>query len=519
MKRLFVPSRALLALLSLKCWLCGVVFAGELERPWNGEDKKDRNLDVIDTITVDPPSASEMVPDPNDLREQVAVELDVHLTVQSSGTTEVLPNDGGRIWRVQVTSTGALFLSFSFNAFNLKDGMEMRFYAPGERDSSKVITREYNNDLKTYGSPVVCGDTAIIELFMPDTGNPAFNVDTVSYGFEDFLNCAGSQARSLSHRELQSYPCLIDIECADTYESPDNKMIMGSWADQAEAVARTFDGTYLCSGAMIGDCTKHYFLTANHCTWSKGTANKLRFYWNLQCQQCANTGTGTGTYCDNPPDETTGGAHLLFTKNVNSGTDVTLLEIKNGNDIPSYVYYAGYDATNPSSPYAYGTYIHHPGISGPDVKKITQKQETINAVGNYWRCNVVDQSLFLGDSAGGSSGCPLFNPDRRIIGQLYGGAGNTCGTSGYDDFGRLDISWTLGLDQYLGPNNVVDGTYCTPTPTSPSPSATPVPPTDAPTVEPTTSAPSQGCLNKGELCSVDGDCCGNKCRGSPKKCK
>ena len=47
----------------------------------------------------------------------------------------------------------------------------------------------------------------------------------------------------------------------------------------------------------------------------------------------------------------------------------------------------------------------------------------------------------------GSSGSPLFDQNGRIIGQLYGGSAACQGTSanGYDYYGRLGVSWGLGI--------------------------------------------------------------------------
>ena len=49
-----------------------------------------------------------------------------------------------------------------------------------------------------------------------------------------------------------------------------------------------------------------------------------------------------------------------------------------------------------------------------------------------------------GASEGGSSGSPLFDPDGRIIGQLYGGSSECTGLSdngASDIYGRVDKSW------------------------------------------------------------------------------
>ena len=64
----------------------------------------------------------------------------------------------------------------------------------------------------------------------------------------------------------------------------------------------------------------------------------------------------------------------------------------------------------------------------------------------------------------GSSGSPLFDQNHRIVGQLYGGLAACSGNVNnglYDNYGRFDVSWDLGLSEYLDPSNsgtlVLDG--------------------------------------------------------------
>ena len=64
----------------------------------------------------------------------------------------------------------------------------------------------------------------------------------------------------------------------------------------------------------------------------------------------------------------------------------------------------------------------------------------------------------------GSSGSPLFDQNHRIIGQLYGGAAACSGSvnnGAYDFYGRFNVSWGLGVSEYLDPSNsgtlVLDG--------------------------------------------------------------
>ena len=48
-----------------------------------------------------------------------------------------------------------------------------------------------------------------------------------------------------------------------------------------------------------------------------------------------------------------------------------------------------------------------------------------------------------GGTAGGSSGSPIFDNNKRIVGQLTGGSGAECG-GGTDYYGKFSKSWSNG---------------------------------------------------------------------------
>jgi PKD repeat protein len=114
-----------------------------------------------------------------------------------------------------------------------------------------------------------------------------------------------------------------------------------------------------------------------------------------------------------------------------------------------------------------GMGIHHP--SG-DIKKICLDSNALSAAtwssAQCWRVANWD----LGVTEPGSSGSPLFDRNKRVVGQLYGGSAACSGTNDNnqpDYYGRFSVSWTGGgtnstrLSNWLDPTNtgatVVDG--------------------------------------------------------------
>jgi hypothetical protein len=163
-----------------------------------------------------------------------------------------------------------------------------------------------------------------------------------------------------------------------------------------------------------------------------------------------------------------------------SGSDFILLEASDAT-IPGsyYPYWAGWDATGAGS--TGGVCIHHPA---GDLKKIsTYTGTTANSfwggpMGTHWRVTWAATANGHGVTEGGSSGSPLFNSSKRVIGTLTGGG--SCCTSGgcgpgtgpgmSDYYGKVSYHWqsnpgpaSMRLKNFLDPQSTgtlsMDGSY------------------------------------------------------------
>ena len=145
----------------------------------------------------------------------------------------------------------------------------------------------------------------------------------------------------------------------------------------------------------------------------------------------------------------------------NSSTDYLLLQLSAAPPDDYNVYYSGWDATG-DVPLGSVTAIHHP--SG-DVKKISFEDDPISVSGYYekdvpargnthWKVNDWDS----GTTEGGSSGSPLFDSNKRIIGQLHGGDA-ACNINEPDWYGRFNITFPE-ISTWLAPDGstqLIDG--------------------------------------------------------------
>ncbi|HEV2853197.1 MAG TPA: trypsin-like peptidase domain-containing protein [Thermoanaerobaculia bacterium] len=415
---------------------------------------------------------------------RVAEPVPAGYSLDRDGTWETLA-DGGRLWRLRVTSPGAVFLSFTLAGLSLPPGAELRFSSVNRDFVAGPYTDAIHNPYRRFGSPAVPGDSAVIEVRVPAGAafEPSLTVESVSHGYRDFQGFA-----RVPYRDGRDGPvavtaalgdCEVDVNCPEG----------SAWQADKRAVARTYDGRFLCSGSLVNnarqDC-KNYFLTANHCVSRDSTAASMVFYWNYENSSCGGGGASTS--------RTSTGAALRATS---TGSDFTLLELNAAPNSAFNVYYAGFNrsATPPSSAVA----IHHPTGA---AKKISFENDPVADGGNFtggwggthWRITGWD----VGTTEGGSSGCPLFNPSHQVIGQLHGGTADCDG--GWDEFGKLASSWDLGLASWLDP----DGTGAV---------------SVGGKERSTCPGGGGGCLSKGAVCKTNSQCCSHTCRKKTKTCK
>jgi hypothetical protein len=416
---------------------------------------------------------------------RVAEALPVRLTFANDGTRETLP-DGGTLWRLRVSSPGAIFLSFNLRDVALPPGAEMRFYSVERAYQDGPYTAAINNADRVFTSPAIPGDSAMIEVYLPASVpfQPTLSVASISHGYRDFNRFARVPFRNGLRPSLESATgalgaCEVDVNCSSG----------SAWQADKRAVARTYDGRYLCTGALINnarqDC-KNYFLTANHCVSRSQTASGMVFYWNYENSTCGGNNASAG--------QTTTGSTLRAT---NSSSDFTLLELTSTPPAAFNVYYGGFNraATAPSS----GVAIHHPTGA---AKKISFENNALQDGGGFsggwggthWRVTGWD----VGTTEGGSSGCPLFNSSHQIVGQLHGGTADCSG--GWDEFGKLASSWGGGLSSWLDP----DATGLT----------------SIGGKESSTCGGGGGptCLAAGNACTSNSQCCSGSCAKKTKTC-
>ena len=377
-------------------------------------------------------------------------------------------DDEGRLWSLRFNSNGAVSLNFVFDNFSLPDGAYLNIVNSDETIVYGPVTSDNIPKDKYFLTDVIPDSSVTIYLWEPSSqiGKSILTIKKVVHGYQ---NCYiindeyGNPGNSAS--------CNIPVENEfPNYENESN----------AVALIMLEDGTSLCSGSLILSTDmsfKPYLLTAFHCV---NTELYPSYYPN--------------PYANEPTDMVASSAEKAnvnhwaikfgFREQSNYAitfnganycagwfdSDFALVELYENVKKFAHLTWLGWDRTGnvPSS----GVGIHHP--KGDYMKISTDDDPSQSSMWPdiLYPNNVTPHWLEHWDAGivqGGSSGSPLLNASKRIVGQLHGVVyenGHTIDTVinypcriDYASYGKYSLSWTGGgtndtrLSNWLDPDN------------------------------------------------------------------
>jgi len=353
------------------------------------------------------------------------------INFDSWGPASIQPLTGDRVWRTTIVSDTAHSLGVTFQGFHIPAGGELYLIGANKtRGAFTSINNPQTEDGYVTTFPIE-GNFLILEYYQPALikALPSLDIVMVAHGYKSFaplcFDCSGD--------------CNINVRCDD-----------GQFANEIRSVGMLLSsrGGRFCSGSLINNADSNgdqLFLTAQHC--SAGTSDLVMFLY--QSDVCSPSRNG-------PTDFIAGGLQRLA---FNQHSDFLILRITEPIPAEWNVYLSGVSGENVAPSSMVG--IHHP--SG-DVKKICYADKPgtparwLNTEPGlwHWRISFWDD----GTTEPGSSGSPLFDQNRRIVGQLHGGTAS-CTDISYDMYGATWASWALGLGNFADPSDtgrlIIDG--------------------------------------------------------------
>ena len=434
MKRFFVFAFAAFALLAYNSTMAQISHGGE---PYfNSSNSKFKTaLHEMPPINNEKYLQEDMKQTKGAGPMRIGVMQDCEIDLVKSATC--IKDAEGSHYLLAISSPNASFISLHFSTFNISNGSQLFFY---DQSGDVVLGSFIDSDVLedgTFYTQSIPGNVIYVEYNVPqgiEAGRLV--IDKVSHGYKDIfaiISRTYEDAEWSMKGQLGSAEgnCHIDVECPEGDD----------WRDQIRSVValELNDGMYIymCSGAVINNARQDhtpYVLSAYHCQELDNGLHGVTTYFHYQARTC-NGSTGF------PTNKSITGATIKAKYSYQSGSDFLLLRLS-GNIPDNYEpYYSGWDRTVANST-SVGACIHHPG---GDWKKISFPSSVQVGTGSYKRFLIVNWytgSNNKGVTEQGSSGSPLYNADKRIVGQLYAGQSACDFMGGADFYGRVFYSWS-----------------------------------------------------------------------------
>lgn len=366
----------------------------------------------------------------NGIPNRYGIVRSLNINIQEEGVKT--QSNNMNIWRYKIKCPDAVSIGINFANYELPEEASVYVYNSDASIISGAFTSQNNKDNSMLMIGNIASNEIIIEYDIPVNSEWQGNlvIGSVSLAYKSLKSTTDNSS-------------WVQINCTEGED----------WQTQKRAVClMSFNDSqysYYCSGALINNVREDktpYFLTANHCISTESEAETLVTYFNYENSECDNS--------DASLSQSLSGATLIA---ANSASDFTLLELSEYPPDSYKPFLAGWNASddNPET----GTCIHHPegkykciaiDNDAPQSydKRVMWDNNRITEANTHW-----EVEYDTGTDESGSSGSPLFNEDKQIIGQLHGG----------DDeislFGKLSVSWdnssttTKQLKHWLDPDD------------------------------------------------------------------
>jgi len=407
-----------------------------------------------------------------------AIPQKVFVTPERDGLWESLDADR-MVWRYRITAADAKSLNLGFGRYWMPAGGSLSIYASSLKTGIGPFTEADNEIHRQLWTPLILSNDLLIEVIVPHAKRADLQLELRQVGF-------GYRAFGVAPKACKSGSCNMDVACLGA-DDP--------WQENRRAVgAMSSGGSRFCTGSLLNNTRKNrrmLFATATHCEITAANAASLVVVWNFDAPQCRAPGSASSgsNAVVGPTNQFQSGAIFLGQTNnpfvdppaafpAGSRSDFTLVELDDPANPAHRLFWAGWNrgaAAAQCSASQLCASIHHPD---GDEKRITYSRTPLaaagiyNATGVHWFVQWDSNPPRLpnipagapnpppGVTEPGSSGSPLYNAQRQLVGVLSGGASFcTAGVGDLnDEYGMLNHAWNglpapNAMNAYLDPIN------------------------------------------------------------------
>ena len=356
--------------------------------------------------------------EPNMLKPfRFAHSFEVTLNPNNSGTwyntTQV------NVWQLRIRSSGAYSLNLIFDQYKLPENARLFLISESTGEIKGAYTSDNNSEKHLFAVEPIEGDELLVQYEEPV--NASFRGELqIAKVAHDYIGIATKDHRPLGI----SGSCNVNVNC-DIANGSENIR---------DGVCRIIiEGTEICTGTMVNNTALDgtpYILTANHCIKSETQAQTSIFLFNYESPYCGSI--------DGDVSHSLSGSSL---KASFDSLDFALVRLNNVPPANYRSYLVGWNRKNiaPSSSIC----IHHPlgdikKISIDNDAAVTSKFNSSYHPKGFW--NVLRWEY--GVTEQGSSGGPLLDQNKQLIGCLTGGSASCPpGLPTNDYFEKFALAW------------------------------------------------------------------------------
>jgi len=414
--------------------------------------------------------------------------------------------DGGFVWAAAIVSEGAGAIRVHINGLNLSDDADLFFFNEAGQAFGPYSRKGPNGDGE-FWSNTVMGSKGVV-LLRHYGPNGAADLKGISFAIEGVGHIEPDSASSLGRGVTPESFCSFNVPCIENASCHNGTP--AEPAKSAVALMQWIAGAfiYTCTGGLVADSDAGsqipYFLTANHCISQAKNATNLETYFQFSIS-CGST------MC---PDQTNpGGIQRLGAtiKATGTGGDFTLLQLSQ--TPPGGSVFLGWN----SAPVAFTNNAPLYRISHPAWAPQSYWEghvDTSAGTCTQWpRGERIYSRTDVGGTEGGSSGSPVVNGSSQIVGQLSGACGTNVGDA-CDEVNNATVDGAFAfyfpsVAPFLDGGCVPSTEVCTDGVDNDCDGATDCADSNC-TGNP---ACTSGCSPKGDSCTVNSECCSNRCKG------
>ena len=391
--------------------------------------------------------------------------IEVDFNTDNSGYYTSLPG-GENIWRLNLKANEAVAIMLYYKDFYIPEGGKLFIYSADKSQIIGAYTHKNNPSGGLFATEFIGGEELVLEYVTSETSDekPRIYINKIGYGYN---TSALRQFCGINTNTIKSEPCTADISCMVDVNCEEGD----AWQNEKKSVCHTIqvigDENYLCSASLLNNTAEDFkplILTARHCAFngtsfsSSSDYQQWMFYFHKEREGCGG---------DYPAEvmKTMTGCKLLVNTGMEGGSDGMLLLLNNMIPESYDVFYNGWDRRDIAA--NSGVCIHHPKgdykkISTYDEKATTYTFESseFNAIKNaHWdvRFKATDNGRSVTQC--GSSGSPLYNENKLVVGTLTGGNSSCSYLRGLNLYGKMSYHWdkfktdsSTRMDVWLDPS-------------------------------------------------------------------